>query len=149
MAPKKKDEKKEEEIVGKEDVGVFTFAADGCRYDGQFQRKADAAGTVKRHGNGVLVDAGGTGVYDGQWVDDEMHGEGTLTFDSGATYHGTFANGQFDGKGRYTWPDGSNYEGRWRFNKMHGEGVYTDSSGNRWYGKFYDGTGHGLLKEVA
>lgn len=144
MAPKKKDEKKEEEAAGRDDVGVFTYA-DGTKYDGQFTRKDVTM--VKRNGNGVLFDVGAT--YDGQWLDDEMHGDGTITYESGATYVGSFYSSMFDGKGRYTWPDGSNYEGSWRLNKMHGEGVYTDASGQRWYGKFYDGIGKDLIKEIA
>lgn len=144
MAPKKKDDKKEEDQAGREDVGVFTFH-DGAKYDGQVVRK-DAT-VVKRHGNGVFVDVGDA-TYDGQWAEDEAHGEGVMTFESGAVYSGAFFGNLFDGKGIYTWPDGSSYDGYWRGNKMHGEGIYTDLNGDRWYGKFYDGIGKELLKEV-
>lgn len=145
MPPKKKDEKKEVDDAGKEDVGVFYFA-DGSKYDGQVTRKGEPP-VLKRHGYGVYYD-GGTS-FDGQWVDDAMTGEGTLQLDTGASFVGTFYNNCFNGRGKYTWADGSYYEGQWRNNAMHGEGVYVDSRGRRWAGKFYDGSGPKLIQEVA
>lgn len=143
MGPKKKDDKNAED-QGKEDVGVYHFP-DGSKYDGQVNKKE--GGAVKRHGYGLYFDVGT--VYDGQWVDDEMHGEGTLKFDTGANYVGTFFHNVFSGKGKYLWADGSFYDGLWRANKMHGEGVFVDIHGRRWTGKFYDGQGPGLVQEVS
>lgn len=170
MAPKKKEaEKKEEELAGKEDVGVFVFH-DGSRYDGQYLRRADASAAspapatssspgggaapsssspvqlVKRHGNGVYLDTGAQ--MDGQWVEDELCGEATISFDSGASYVGSVWMDMFHGRGTYTWPDGSLYDGFWRANAMHGEGVYVDVEGGRWVGKFYNGLGVELNKEI-
>jgi hypothetical protein len=145
-AKKDKNDKPEEQ---QEAVGVFVFS-DNSTYDGQYVRKTDAAnpnGIVKRHGWGVFTD-GGTR-YDGQWVDDQMQGEGIITYDSGASYKGDFYQNQFNGRGCYTWPDGSSYEGQWRSNLMHGEGCYTDSNSRKWIGKFYDGKGPHLCKEVS
>lgn len=144
MPPKKKDEKRETEEGGREEVGVFYFA-DGAKYDGQFSSKD--GGAVKRHGFGMFYDVGT--VFDGQWVDDEMHGEGTVTFDTGASYAGSFYHNAFNGRGKYTWPDGSYYEGQFRANKLHGEGTFVDNLGRRWVGKFYDGIGKNLQQEVA
>lgn len=48
--------------------------------------------------------------YMGDWVDDEMHGQGMFTFASGATYQGCFEHNKFQGEGTYTFPDGSQYQ---------------------------------------
>ena len=150
MPPKKKDDKKgqEQEEEAKGEVGIYYFS-DGSKYDGQFTKKNQGEGIpplVKRHGLGVYTD-GGT-MYDGAWVDDAMHGDGVMTFDTAAVYTGTFFQNVFCGRGVYKWPDSSSYEGQWRHNKMHGEGVYIDSSGRRWTGKFYDNIGVDLVQEV-
>ena len=115
MPPKKKDDKKEDEVAVKEEVGAFCFA-DGSKYDGQIVRKGGdvqqqqaaaaaaaaggvtaSTGIVKRQGNGVFIDTCAT--YDGQWIDDDMTGEGTLNFDSGASYVGSFLHCTFYGTG--------------------------------------------------
>lgn len=48
--------------------------------------------------------------YTGDWVDDEMHGQGKFTFASGAVYRGCFEHNKFQGQGSYTFPDGKQYE---------------------------------------
>jgi len=140
MAPKKKDEKKEEaEAPPLDEVTTLIFEAQGGKYHGTIQRRD---GVARRNGSGTYTDAHIT--YDGQWKDDIMQGEGTLTFTDGSSYTGAFLDGQFTGQGKYKWPSGAVYSGLWRFNRMHGEGVYTDTSGQEWRGKFYNGTGPGL-----
>ena len=134
MPPKKKDDKKDD--GGYEGIGVYVFP-DGSRYDGQVVRKEGSS--PKRHGNGVYVDV--NSVYDGQWIDDSMSGEGHLTFATGASYRGSFHRNVFDGQGRYEWSNGCSYEGEWRNNLMHGMGVFTDAKGQRWFGKYYNGEG--------
>jgi hypothetical protein len=100
---------------------------------------------VFRHGHGTYTCPSFT--YDGNWVEDEMHGSGTLTFTaSGNTYTGNFSHGCFSGHGTYRWKNGAVYTGQWRANRMHGDGVYTDAQGHVWTGKYYNGTGPGLLR---
>lgn len=162
MAPKKKDEKKpaaaavEEEEQPIEENGTYVFAADDGaggaltsnppRYTGQVARRPQGEGgpvTIRREGWGTYADEFIT--YEGNWKDDAMHGEGTLTFNmTGSKYKGSFIDNQFDGRGVFTWTNGCRYEGQWRANKMHGEGSFTDVAGQVWNGKFYNGTGPGL-----
>ena len=59
--------------------------------------------------------------YDGDWVANKYHGQGT-----------------------YTWPDGTKYVGTWVDNTMHGQGTYTDKDGREWVGEFYNNDGPGL-----
>lgn len=37
-------------------------------------------------------------------------------------YLGNFIDNEIDGEGSYFWPDGRVYQGQWKENKMHGEG---------------------------
>nr|CCD13674.1 unnamed protein product [Trypanosoma congolense IL3000] len=164
---RKKDEHRDEE-----EFGIFHFS-DRSMYEGRFCRRdapsdvlmkhhtASTHSTTLRnvqqqelsppvplqHGKGVFRDAGGS-VYDGNWVEGEMTGEGSITFPSGATYEGGMYANRFWGAGTYTWSDGSRYEGQWENNKMHGTGIYIDAAGKRWAGKFYHGQGVGLLAEI-
>lgn len=47
--------------------------------------------------------------YTGDWVDDEMHGQGKFSFASGASYLGCFEHNKFQGEGTYTFPDGKQF----------------------------------------
>ena len=58
-----------------------------------------------------------------------MHGKGTYTFASGASYEGEWADSKKHGKGTYTYADGNSYEGEWAEDKKHGKGTYTYASG--------------------
>mmetsp|Transcript_131134 Transcript_131134/g.227003 ORF Transcript_131134/g.227003 Transcript_131134/m.227003 type:complete len:147 (-) Transcript_131134:41-481(-) len=124
--------------------GVYYFP-DGSKYEGAWA-KAGNPPIMKRHGTGTYTE--GTNIYTGQWVDDQMTGQGKFTFASGAVYEGEWLHNNFDGRGSYVWPDGSRYEGLWRCSKMHGEGMYQDLDGQRWHGRFYNGGGPGLNKEL-
>jgi hypothetical protein len=42
-------------------------------------------------------------IYDGQYLNDKKHGDGT-----------------------FTWPDGRKYQGKWVDGKQHGKGYYID-----------------------
>jgi hypothetical protein len=50
--------------------------------------------------------------YTGEWVDDEMHGQGKFCFASGACYEGCWEHNKYQGQGRYTFPDGKAYQVR-------------------------------------
>jgi hypothetical protein len=41
-------------------------------------------------------------------------------------YEGEFQKGNRQGKGKYTWTDGSYYEGEWLADKMNGAGAYAN-----------------------
>jgi hypothetical protein len=139
----KKGKKKEEEI---EEItqgnGVFIFS-DNCKYTGDW---LIAEGVKRKHGKGTYIE--GDNIYKGDFSNDEMHGQGEMTFASGATYIGQFVHNKFEGQGTYVWPDNSSYTGSWRNNRMHGDGVYTSADGKRWIGKFYNGNAEGLEREL-
>lgn len=82
----------------------------------------------------------GSEEYEGDWVDDQMHGEGTYKFTSGNVYSGNWVKGTMHGLGKMVYSDGSTYEGNWHNNLMHGEGVYLDTDRITWTGIFVEGT---------
>mmetsp|Transcript_96862 Transcript_96862/g.273771 ORF Transcript_96862/g.273771 Transcript_96862/m.273771 type:complete len:272 (+) Transcript_96862:117-932(+) len=125
--------------------GIYTFKANGDRYEGQFEDNC-------KHGFGKMTyeksygdpekdeadpkppPRGGTylGYYDGGQrgtqakVPDGVHSEGTFTFANGDIYVGQWRSGKKHGKGTYTygqddtklvgdWEDGRITNGRWIF----------------------------------
>lgn len=57
-----------------------------------------------------------------------FQGEGILTVPNGQ-YIGSFVQGRMEGRGTFTWRDGSIYEGEYRNNRKHGRGKYISSEG--------------------
>ncbi len=49
-------------------------------------------------------------VYEGEWMDDRICGQGRFMYASGSVYEGQWLNDKYQGKGRYSWPDGRAYE---------------------------------------
>lgn len=50
--------------------------------------------------------------YDGQWLDDKFHGNGSLVWPNGSQYSGQFQHGLRHGDGRMQEADGSVVDGR-------------------------------------
>jgi hypothetical protein len=77
--------------------------------------------------DGVL---GGKGVYmskemtyKGDFRNNAFHGKGRQTYHAdGDVYMGGFANGERDGHGKVSWPNGSYYTGCWKDGLMNGLG---------------------------
>jgi len=69
-----------------------------------------------------------------------MQGTGVYTYpSSGCEYVGEFSMDMKNGKGIYTWKNGTKYEGKWKDNKQHGEGMYTDLNGETKSGIWNEG----------
>src|SRR5437764_7781396 len=54
-------------------------------------------------------------------------------------YVGNFVKGRPDGKGVYTWEDGSRLDGKFKDGKAHGTGIYVSAKGVRYEGQFTNG----------
>lgn len=67
---------------------------------------------VYQHTNGAL--------YQGQWKDDQQHGQGYEKWVDGSSFLGGYSQGLKEGVGIYKWNDGSDYEGEWQQNKING-----------------------------
>ncbi|GBG27022.1 Phosphatidylinositol 4-phosphate 5-kinase 1 [Hondaea fermentalgiana] len=77
----------------------------------------------KMSGKGMLVNACGELVYQGEFADNCMSGRGTYLFESGDRYDGEFREGRFHGHGVYFHaPSGATFVGDWRRGERHGVG---------------------------
>ena len=88
---------------------------------------------------GVLKLDNGKIVYDGSLVRGKMNGQGTLTFDNGDKYVGTFRNGTFNGQGTFTAAKGWKYEGTFANGQPEGKGKLTTQSNVIYEGTFKQG----------
>ena len=72
--------------------------------------------------------------YEGDWADDQPHGQGAMFFPNGDVYRGELVGGAAHGSGVYQATDGAVYEGEFCMGKKHGRGLF------RWPdGSCYDG----------
>jgi hypothetical protein len=116
----------------------------------------------KKHGRGVFKWVNGK-VYEGEFEDGDMHGQGELffpgkksrfvgTFDGGekakgvlateyGKYTGNFLNGlMHDSHGKFTWNDNKIYEGAFEYGQMHDRnGKLTLSNGEVVVGRWERG----------
>ena len=76
--------------------------------------------------------------YEGEWVDNQQHGEGTAYYPNGTTFVGEFVYGKRT-KGTYSFVDGDSYTGEHKDSDMHGYGEYTFKGGRVKKGYFYEG----------
>jgi len=58
------------------------------------------------------------GKYVGQFRDDHIHGQGTITYVNGNKYEGQWRDGQEHGQGTYTFANGNKVVGQWRNGKF-------------------------------
>jgi hypothetical protein len=134
---------------------VVSIVVDGnVRYIGQMKHG-------KRNGHGKYIDASANVEYDGEWLDDDAHGSGTIqntvtkkmfigkfnhneqvfgtiVWPNGATYTGSFEKCEMHGKGKLEWPTGESYEGDFHNGKITGYGIYTDPKGTTYTGNYVD-----------
>ena len=77
------------------------------------------------HGEGTLTWPSGA-AYSGQWANGARHGTGTYRDREGGVYVGEYRDGERSGRGRFTWPNERVYEGAWRASMRHGEGIVSE-----------------------
>ncbi|XP_054480941.1 MORN repeat-containing protein 2 [Anoplopoma fimbria] len=126
---------------GEGPIKVAYIFPNGDRYEGECSRSA--SGVMKRSGAGKHTSACGI-IYIGEWLEDKMHGRGTLQHPSGALYEGELKDNMYHGTGTYTFPDGSTYKGHFHNNRLEGDGAFTDTQGLVWTGEFLGKAALGL-----
>ena len=87
------------------------------RYEG-----ARNSTTGFREGYGIMHYKNGT-VYDGEWLANKQHGQGTATSINGDTYTGNWSHGKRHEQGEMQYSDGSVFIGTFVHGKKHGFGV--------------------------
>ena len=68
-----------------------------------------------------------------------QEGRGIYRYKNGQVYDGEFVEDKMHGMGKYKWPDGKVYEGGWINGLQHGRGFYTNSQGVKRYGVWQHG----------
>ena len=93
-----------------------------CPSDQQASTWTDCVGTV--------ASSKGDRKYVGEFKDDKMHGQGTMTWSWGSKYAGEWKHGTPHGQGVQTYKSGTKYVGSINNYRWHGQGTLTDPDGN-------------------
>ena len=105
-------------------------------YNGNFENG-------KKNGFGVEKYPDGS-IYEGNFVNNKKSGHGSLTFPNEENYEGNFENDLYNGEGQYTWGSkGKKYVGEFKKGKIEGKGTYTYEDGTIFRGTFIDGNRNG------
>jgi len=91
-------------------------------------------------GQGTIVWPNGDR-YEGGWRDGKQHGYGIGVWANGARFEGVWREGKRDGFGTMIWPNGVSYEGDWVNGSETGHGIFETANGDRHEGDFIDGSG--------
>jgi MORN repeat len=74
-----------------------------------------------------------------QQPEQNITGQYSQTFSDGSTYEGDYVNGERNGIGTMKWPNGDVYQGAWAADRPFGQGAMTYSDGRKVNGYFYNG----------
>lgn len=104
----------------------------------------------KRHGAGYYYDRAGKKTYNGQFMNDNRHGQGTLCTEEDSAqnmyiFDGEWFEGYRNGMGQEITSKGK-YTGDWLEDHRHGQGISVDEAGNMYEGHFMFGKKHGRGK---
>lgn len=102
----------------------------------------------KRNSSGFYYEQASQMTYNGEFMDDMRHGQGTLCSDRKGyhyIYDGFWFKGKREGVGQEVTANGK-YNGDWVDDKKHGDGVSVDAQNNMFEGKFRNGKKHGQGK---
>lgn len=135
----------------KQGLGVYTWMAPASEEDETLVQKAKYEGNYKdglKSGIGKMLYPNGD-VYEGEWVDNKMQGEGTYTYKkTGDIYSGSWVADKKHGQGSYefgadssmmtgTWESGQittgewvlkgcgKFEGNFKLGRPYGQGKFT------------------------
>jgi hypothetical protein len=82
--------------------------------------------------------------YRGGFLDDQLEGEGELTFANGDCFEGSFRGGLKQGEGLYSYRlKGESFRGSYLQGAKQGPGVYTFSDGSWEQGQYVNGLKEG------
>ena len=154
--------------------GTFTTKSSGDVFEGTFVKDEFERGKITygngdsyegecrgeegtKHGKGTFrrTDKDNGFTMKGTWKNDELNGDGVLTFNDGDEYKGGFKNGEHHGHGTYTFnnakeEDCRQYTGEWKLGKKHGLGRMEYKDGSHYVGEWQhnEPTGQGRATYV-
>jgi len=99
----------------------------------------------KYNGAGYLVNGIHKGdSYWGYFKNGQFHGKGTYTYRNKDSYTGDFYKNSFQGTGTYNQPSkGETYTGQWKGDKKNGKGVWKNNDGESYTGSFKNDQSNG------
>jgi hypothetical protein len=81
--------------------------------------------------------------YEGEWLDNQPHGQGKITYADNTVYGGEWWRGLPHGQGYMRWPNGSRFTGSWTNGKPNGAGTLRmEDSYNEYTGIWINGCFH-------
>lgn len=86
--------------------------------------------------------------YLGQWVDDQISGQGTYNYNNGDIYKGEWLYNQRHGYGEFTSDSWGKYIGNWEKGNQHGQGIAEYKNGTVYNGNWTDGKMEGYGKMI-
>jgi hypothetical protein len=125
----------ESKFVAKKTVkeGMFRKLVDGIWgwYGVLFERKVKGKGRWQ-----VIGYEKKNPRYSGEIKNGQPDGRGIITFPDGDKYEGELKNGRLSGQGTYTFKNGMKYVGQWKDSEMNGQGTKTWSNGDKYVGQW-------------
>jgi len=113
-----------------EETGVYTISySNGDVYTGTLKG-------ILRHGTGSITVKSTEETYTGDFVDDKLTGNATVTGPNGEKYAGEMVDGKKNGLGKLTLADGSYYYGEFKDDMRNGCGEQHNADGSVYYGTF-------------
>ncbi len=98
----------------------------------------------KPHGKGTRTWKENGNIYNGEFLQGRMHGEGTFTYDNGDEYKGDFIKDLRHGNGSFNRKNNYKYKGEFFEDKMHGKGTFTYADRRVYVGDFVSDKFHGI-----
>jgi hypothetical protein len=95
---------------------------------------------------GIIYNFSGKYIYEGDFINGVMEGDGIIKYSDGTYYEGQFRNDKYQGKGKIVFKNGGSYEGDFNNNLIHGKGKYIYPGGKIYEGDFQNGMKHGFGK---
>ena len=89
------------------------------------------------------------GKYEGEINNGEPNGQGTYTCPDGQKYIGEWKEGKWNGQGTETFPDGKKYVGEFKDGSKHGKGTETSPDGRKYEGEWENGVPNGQGIETS
>lgn len=86
--------------------------------------------------------------YEGEWLKDQPHGYGSLTYANGSQYWGRFEHGRRHGQGMMKYENGDEFEGSWHKDQPQGTGTKRYAAGSVYEGEFKQGQPQGEGKQT-
>lgn len=114
---------------------------------GRYHGQVHPDNPLLRHGQGTLVYNSGS-TYSGSWVNGAPHGVGKKQYLNGDVFAGLWENGKREGRGSYLFYQGHIFEGLYHDDQPHGYGILTTLEGDRYAGEWRAGLKHGKGVEI-